>query len=126
MIFIQKREFSKKKLFITKKNFPEPGNFSFPYLNYGKIVSLEMLANISTRKAIVYLSPKTALLVNDGMKTIHITLVEMHHLHQNYVQIISAQIMTESLLGATPPIRINDMMSVMSREYNKTSNVNGQ
>ena len=85
-----------------------------------------MLANISTRKAIVYLSPKTALLVNDGMKTIHITLVEMHHLLQNYVQIISARIMTESLLGATPPIRINDMMSVMSREYNKTSNVNGQ
>ena len=75
---------------------------------------------------LLFVSPKTALLVNDGMKTIHITLVEMHHLHQNYVQIISAQIMTESLLGATPPIRINDMMSVMSREYNKTSNVNGQ
>ena len=85
-----------------------------------------MLVNTSTKKAIVCPSPKTVLLVNDGMKTIHITLVEMHHLHRNYVQIISAQIMMESLLGATPPIRINDMMSAMSREYNKTSNVNGQ
>ena len=75
-----------------------------------------MLVNICTKKVIVYLLQKMVSLVNDGMKTILITLAEMLHLHQNYVQIISAQIMTESLLGATPPIQINDMMSVTSRE----------
>ena len=85
-----------------------------------------MLANISTKKAIVYLSPKTALLVNDGMKTIHITLVEMHHLLQNYVQIISALTMMARLLGAIPPILSNDMIIVTSREYIKTSIVNDQ
>ena len=81
-----------------------------------KIVSLEMLENISTKRKIVYLSPKMVSLVNDGTRTILITLEEMHHLHPNYEQTISVLIMMENPLGATPPIPINDMMSVTSRE----------
>ena len=84
------------------------------------------MENTSTKKANVYPLLKTVSLVNDGTRTILITLAVMHHLHQNYVQIISALTMMARLLGAIPPILSNDMIIVTSREYNKTSNVNGQ
>ena len=91
-----------------------------------KIVSLETSENINTKKANVYPLPKTVSLANGGTRTILITLAVMHHLHQNYAQIISVLIMMENPLGATPPIPSNDMICVTSREYNKTSIVNDQ
>ena len=85
-----------------------------------------MLENINTKKANVYPLPKTVSLANGGTRTILITLAVMHHLHQNYAQIISVLIMMENPLGAIPPIPSNDMIFVTSREYNKTSIVNDQ
>ena len=91
-----------------------------------KIVSLGTSENINTKKANVYPLPKTVSLANGGTRTILITLAVMHHLHQNYAQIISVLIMMENPLGAIPPIPSNDMIFVTSREYNKTSIVNDQ